>query len=270
MSPALADLGHVLSPLKPLWDGIVRALQAAWAWGARLFTPLHATREQLAGATANGVTFGRVLGYVLGGIVTAVKWVAQAFAAVGTAIGETIGWIVVHAGKVIDWFGTAWSTLTEAIKSPFTAASAWIGGAIDAIVGAAGNVANWFGTTWSTLTEAIKAPFTVAFQWITSKIDALMAKWQWIREKLGLAEAAPPPGVHWNTGAADDLVPPSAQKPLVPAGGGTTHTTHVGGITVIQQPGEDGESLARRVRAELEARDRAKAAAGRSRLRDTE
>jgi hypothetical protein len=225
MGPVLADLG----PLKPLWDGIVGALKAAWTWVTQLFTPFHATSEQLAGATANGVTFGRVLGYVLGGVVTAVKWVAQAFVAVGTAIGETIGWVVVHAGKVVDWFSTAWGTLTEFVKAPFTA----------------------------------------AFAWITSKIDALMAKWEWIKQKLGLAdEQAKSRGWDFNDGRTP---PPRFDTPPLRApGGGTTHTTHVGGITVVQQPGEDGAALARRVRAEIEAADRAKAAARGSRLRDPE
>ncbi|MGN6654757.1 MAG: phage tail tape measure protein, partial [Rhodanobacter sp.] len=225
MGPVLANLG----PLKPLWDGIVGALQAAWAWVSRLFTPFHATSEQLAGATANGVTFGRVLGYVLGGVVTAIKWVAQAFAAVGTAIGNTLGWIVVHAGKVGDWFGS----------------------------------------TWAALTDAIKAPFTAAFAWITGKIDALMAKWEWIKQKLGLADdEAKARGWDFNDGRTPP--PRFDTPPLRAGGGGTTHTTHVGGITVIQQPGEDGAALAKRVRAELEARDRAQSAAARSRLRDTE
>lgn len=225
MGPVLADLG----PLKPLWDGIVGALKTAWTWITQLFTPFHATSEQLAGATANGVTFGRVLGYVLGGVVTAVKWVAQAFVAVGTAIGETIGWVVVHAGKVVDWFSTAWGTLTEFVKAPFTA----------------------------------------AFAWITSKIDALMAKWEWIKQKLGLADdEAKARGWDFNDGRTP---PPRFDTPPLRAPGGTTtHTTHVGGITVVQQPGEDGAALARRVRAEIEASDRAKAAARGSRLRDPE
>ncbi|MBN8947201.1 MAG: phage tail tape measure protein [Rhodanobacter sp.] len=225
MGPVLADLG----PLKPMWDAITGALRAAWTWVTQLFTPFHATSEQLAGATAHGVTFGRVLGYVLGGVVTAVKWVAQAFAAVGTGIGETLGWIVVHAGTVADWFGTAWASLTDAIK----------------------------------------APFTTAFAWITSKIDALMAKWEWIKQKLGLADdAAKARGWDFNDGRTP---PPRFDTPPLRApGGGTTHTTHVGGITVVQQPGEDGAALARRVRAEIEASDRAKAAARGSRLRDPE
>jgi len=169
------------------------------------------------------------MGYVLGGIVKWLKWVVQGFQFMGTAIGESIGWIVVHAGKVIDWFATGWGKLTEVVKAPFTAAFEWIGG----------------------------------------KIDAFMAKWQWLKGKLGMGADAPP--LAWNTGGASGPAAPDGfYKPLKAGGGNVTQTTHVGGITVVQQPGEDGAALARRVRAELESSDRAKAAARRSRLSDTE
>ena len=225
MGPVLADLG----PLKPLWDGIVGSLKSVWIWITQLFTPFKATSEQLAGATSAGVTYGRAMGYVLGGIVKWLKWVVQGFQFMGTAIGESIGWIVVHAGKVIDWFATGWGKLTEVVKAPFTAAFEWIGG----------------------------------------KIDAFMAKWQWLKGKLGMGADAPP--LAWNTGGASGPAAPDGfYKPLKAGGGNVTQTTHVGGITVVQQPGEDGAALARRVRAELESSDRAKAAARRSRLSDTE
>lgn len=222
MGPVLANLG----PLKPLWDGIVGSLQSVWIYITRLLTPFHATSEQLAGATANGITFGRVLGYVLGSVVTAVKWVAQAFSAVGTAIGEFFGWIVVHAAKIPDYFSTAWASLTDAIK----------------------------------------APFTTAFAWITGKIDALMAKWVWLKEKLGLAdEAAKAPGWAFNDGRTP---PPRFSTAPIKAGGGGSYST-TNHVTVNAVPGHE-ESAAKAVAAELDRRDRAKAAATRSRLRDTE
>jgi hypothetical protein len=153
--------------------------------------------------------------------------VAQAFAATGSAIGETLGWIVTHAGQVADWFGT----------------------------------------TWSALTEAIKAPFTTAFAWITGKIDALMAKWQWIKEKLGLADdAAKTRGWDFNDGRTP---PPRFGAPPLRAGGASTVTNNHYPIQVTAMPGHE-ESAAKAVSAELDRRDRAKAAAGRSRLRDTE
>jgi hypothetical protein len=222
MGPVLANLG----PLKPLWDGIVGALKVAWTWITQLFTPLHATSEQLAGATANGVTFGRVLGYVLGGVVIAAKTAVNWALAIGTAWGEGIGWIVVHAGTLSDWFGTKWAALTDAIK----------------------------------------APFTTAFAWITGKIDALMAKWEWIKQKLGMADESPAPrGWDFNDGRTP---PPRFSTAPIKAGGGGSYST-TNHVTVNAMPGHE-ESAAKAVAAELDRRDRAKAAATRSRLRDTE
>jgi hypothetical protein len=80
-----------------------------------MFEPFQATSEQLAGATAHGITFGRVLGAALAGVVTALTWVVQAFTWLGTTIGECIGWITVN-----------WSGITEVLKQPFATAFRWI------------------------------------------------------------------------------------------------------------------------------------------------
>lgn len=230
MGPILADLG----PLKPLWDGIVGSLKSVWIWITQLFTPFKASREELAGATANGVTFGRVLGYVLGSVVTAAKWLAEAFVWTGTAIGESIGWIVVTAGKVADWFST----------------------------------------TWGKLTDAIKSPFITAFEWIGGKIDAFMAKWEWLKGKLGLGTAAADKGIHWNTGSRDDVQPGAPvrvnSQPPLRAGGGGQKITNVGGIVVQAAPGQNPQDIAKAVDDRLAQRERAAAAAKRSRLGDTE
>ena len=75
----------------------------------------------------------------------------------------------------------------------------------------------------------------------------------------------------WNTGSDKSPAAPSGFYKPLQAGGGTVHqTTHVGGITVVQQPGQDPHAVARAVRAELDNRQRAEAAAARSRLGDTE
>jgi hypothetical protein len=164
---------------------------------------------------------------VLGGIVTAVTWVAQAFVGVGTAIGTAIGWIVVHAGKVIDWFATGWGKLTEVVKAPFTAAFEWIGG----------------------------------------KIDAFMAKWEWLKGKLGMGADAPP--LAWNTGGASGPAAPDGFYKPLKAGGGASVTNNHYPIQVTAAPGREVDA-AKAVSAELDRRDRAKAAARRSRLGDTE
>lgn len=123
VGPAFAELGQALAPLKPAWDMIAGALGAVWRWFTSLLSPLQSTREQLDGATANGVTFGRAIGYWLSGAVVAVTWVVKAFTGLGTAIGETIGFVVTH-----------WSGLTDAIKAPFVTAFGWISEKLDAFI----------------------------------------------------------------------------------------------------------------------------------------
>jgi len=233
--PALNELGQALAPLKPAWDALAIAMGAVWRGITQLFTPFEATKEQLAGATANGVSFGRVLGEVLMSVITGVTWLAKGFTAVGTAIGTAAGWIVVHGGQLIDWLGS----------------------------------------TWSTVSEAIKAPFVTAFQWISDKIDSFMAKWRALKAKLGLHDdAAVAAGLHWNTGADDDVKPPARftldnRPPLRAGGTGATVTNNHYPINVTAAPGRETDA-AKAVSAELDRRERAKAAARRSRLGDTE
>jgi len=206
-----------------------------WRWITQLFTPFEATKEQLAGATANGVSFGRVLGEVLMSVITGVTWLAKGFTAVGTAIGTAAGWIVVHGGQLIDWLGS----------------------------------------TWSTVSEAIKAPFVTAFQWIADKIDSFMERWRALKAKLGIHdETVVAAGLHWNTGADDDVKPPARftldNRPPLRAGGGGSITNHNQySVTVQAMPGHE-DAAARAASAELDRRERAKAAASRSRLGDTE
>lgn len=233
--PALSELGAALAPLKPAWDAFAAAMGAVWRWISQLFTPFEATKEQLAGATANGVAFGRVLGYVFSSVVVLATWLANAFVAVGTAIGTAAGWIVVHASKVMDWLGT----------------------------------------TWSTVSTAIKAPFVAAFEWISGKIDAFIEKWRALKAKLGIHDdAAPAGGIHWNNGSDDDVKPGARftvdnRGPLRAGGSGTvTHHSEYN-VTVQAMPGHE-EAAARAASTELDRRERAKAAANRSRLGDTE
>ncbi|GLQ93447.1 hypothetical protein [Dyella acidisoli] len=220
--PALAALGAVLAPLKPAWDAITDALGAVWRWIVSLFEPFQATSEQLASATAHGVTFGRVLGVTLAGVVTAITWTVQAFTWLGTKIGECIGWIKVN---------------------------------------------------WSGITEVIKQPFATAFRWISDKIDWLLDKWRALKASLGQdgpSGNSEPRTWEWN----DGRMPPSRfaidDRPPLKAGNAGSTITNTYAVTVHAAPGADPHATARAVSAELDRRERAKAAANRSRLSDSE
>jgi len=231
--PALSALGQALAPLKPAWDAISTAMGAVWRWLSQLFTLFEATKEQLAGATANGVSFGRVLGYALTSTIKLVTWLANAFTTVGTAIGTAAGWIMVNGSKLIDWLGS----------------------------------------TWSTVSEAIKAPFTAAFKWISDKIDGFMEKWKALKAALHIKDdPVAAAGIHWNTGDDTDIKPGArfdTKPPLRAGGGGSVINHNQYSVTVQAMPGHE-DAAARAASAELDRRERAKAAAGRSRLSDME
>ena len=237
--PAFAEISQALAPLQPALAWLTEGLGAAWRWFTALFEPMHATSEQLAVAQANGVGFGQAIGYVLAGVVTAVTWVVQAFTWLGTAIGEGIGWIVIHGGQAVEWLQMKWSE----------------------VVGFMAGVG-----------EAIKQPFVVAFQWIGEKIDWIVAKWQGLKNSLGVNGDEPSAAKRnwdWNDGA----VPPPrfaiGSQPLR-IGGAASSTQNSYDVKVYAAPGSDARSVAREVSAELDRRERAKAAARRSLLSDQE
>lgn len=216
MGPFFDEMREALGPLKPAWDAIAGAIGAVWGWIKQLFEPFHATSEQLKGATDNGTSFGHVVGAVLKGILTPIKWVIEAFVWLGTAIGENA----------------------------------------------------------AALTIAIKAPFLTAFEWVEKKIGWLVDKWKALKAMLHigtpeLQAAGMPRNWEFNDGAA----PPPRFAPSAPlrAGGGTVqYHTNVGGITVVQRPGENSADFAKRIKAEIAAHERAKASARNSRMADHE
>jgi len=221
LQPALSALGTALVPLKPAWDAIAEALGAVWRWITELFTPFQATSEQLAGAAAHGITFGRVLGAALAGVVTAITWTVQAFTWLGTAMGECIGWITVN---------------------------------------------------WSGITEVIKQPFVTAFRWVSEKIDWLLDKWRTLKASLGQDSdtATTPRNWEWNDGRAPAAGLAFDDRPPLKASGAGSTITNTYAVTVHAAPGADPHATARAVSAELDRRERAKAAANRSRLSDSE
>lgn len=60
-----ASLGNALAPLKPVWDWLIGVLGSAWGWLSQLFTPINATRQSLAAASACGQGFGQVLASII-------------------------------------------------------------------------------------------------------------------------------------------------------------------------------------------------------------
>jgi hypothetical protein len=102
--PSLAAIGAALAPLRPLWDGLTRAVSGFFGWVGRLIQPMQATQDQLDGATNAGRSFGRMLVTVfnyspVGLFVSSIR---AGFGAVRT----------VMAWRPMETLRSAWSGLT--------------------------------------------------------------------------------------------------------------------------------------------------------------
>lgn len=111
-----------LGPLKPVIDGIGTGIGAVWQWVTNLLQPVTSTKEQLAGATNAGKTFGRVFGQALTlvwaplrGIVSAIQWIGQNAGSILNGVGS----VVAKAKSVLpSWAGGEEETGTAATGAP--------------------------------------------------------------------------------------------------------------------------------------------------------
>jgi TP901 family phage tail tape measure protein len=91
ISPAMAEMGKALAPLKPAWDAVVGAVSKAFNWFMKLIEPVNMTSEQLKAASESGRTFGSVVGAVMSFVIGRV-----------TAVIKAISWVITNIGKVAD------------------------------------------------------------------------------------------------------------------------------------------------------------------------
>ena len=130
LNSALGSMKTALMPLMPVWNALVIAFNWVKEAIAGLFTPFQATNAQLATATANGQSFGLVLGNILGTLGTLIlgliQFAATLFTIVGTAIGNMVGFIVVSFGNVLTFFTNVWQQITTAFSGGIAGISALI------------------------------------------------------------------------------------------------------------------------------------------------
>ncbi|BFM36230.1 phage tail tape measure protein [Acinetobacter towneri] len=130
ISAAFSLLKTALTPLLPIWN----AVSIAFNWFkdalSGLFSPFQATNAQLKTATANGQSFGLVLGTIIGVLGTIIlkiiEFGASLFSVVGTAIGNTVGFIVVNFGKVLTFFTNIWGQIRTAFNGGLAGITALI------------------------------------------------------------------------------------------------------------------------------------------------
>lgn len=123
LSSAWSSLKTTMSPLLPLWNGLVNVFNLVKDAISGFFTPFQATNSQLEKATANGQSFGMMLGTIIGVFTTAFM---ELFTIVGTVIGNTVGVLVTTFSNLPAFFNNIWTQ----IKTAFSGGIAGIGALI--------------------------------------------------------------------------------------------------------------------------------------------
>ena len=130
LSSAWSSLKTTMSPLLPLWNGLVSAFNWVKDAISGLFTPFQATNAQLQAATANGKSFGQGIGTIIGVvgmvILKIVEFGATLFNIVGTIIGNTVGVLMTTFSNLPAFFNNIWTQ----IKTAFSGGIAGIGALI--------------------------------------------------------------------------------------------------------------------------------------------
>lgn len=266
VAPLGGMFAEAFAPLKPAWDAI-----------KSVFGMLFAQSDTSAKSLSNIAEVGRVVGKVLSFSFTAVAAIAavavQGIVWVFKGLGEFIGYV---AFRTVDFFTKAWDN----VKTYF-------GGLWDVVAGIftlnGDRIAKGWSAMWSgmwglvdTVTASIRQTFSDAFDWILGKIDWIVKKWQALKGALHMgSDGEPQPaGAPRNWAFDDGAAPPpriaiDTRKPLRAASAGVVNQQQYH-INVTQQPGENSRDFAKRVREEMAAHERAKAAKRRSDLHDHE
>lgn len=259
-SAVFGTLGNAIAPLRPLWDGLAGTFATVWGWVSRLFAPFQATQQSLAGATQAGHGFGAWLASL-------VVWVAQLvgtfynfgrdivagiISGISSAAGALRDAIMGVASSSIGWFKEKLG-----IHSPsrvFMAAGVNVGeGAALGIGSTAGMVRN--------AAAAMAAAAAVSLPAATLAMPAMPPA------ALAMPTLPPMPAMApVQVGMQPDQLDAIRidRRPPLAAQAATRPTPVIQGDTITLQihaaPGMDEHTLARLVSAELDRRERAKAA----------
>lgn len=145
-----------------------------------------------------------------------------------------------------------------ALLAPVVVAVVGVAGPMLALLTAIGVAAFTVYSNW----DRIKSAFVDVFKFIADGIERFfVAKINWVLEKVRAAQE-----LAAKFGIGDG--PSSPPAPLTAAGGGSVTYATTAPITIQQQPGQSPQDLAAEVQRQLDQRERATAARGRSRLTD--
>jgi TP901 family phage tail tape measure protein len=215
--PIMAKMSAALAPLAPAWDAISSAMSAAWDWFMKLIVPVEMTKEELAGATEAGRTFGTNAVAVFGLVADVIGVAVGLFVKLGEAIGTTAGFLVTTFGPPLEWLRTKFGEVFDWIMSkmaPVRDGLVWLTGKTAQIGSAAGGLIDRAG------------------------------------QALGFGDDGAAPALAVAGGGKLPPPAPSAAGRRGGAAAGPTSNT----FNITQQPGESQEQLARRIIDEQERR----------------
>ena len=130
LSSAFSTMKTALAPLLPVWNALVSTFNWVKDAIAGLFTPLQASNAQLQTATANGKSFGQVIGTIIGVvgmvILKIIEFGATVFNIVGTIIGNSVGVLVTTFSNLPAFFSNIWTQIKTAFSGGISSISAVI------------------------------------------------------------------------------------------------------------------------------------------------
>jgi len=135
MQPVMAGFRDALAPLAPLWDMLASAIATVWGWIKQLFTPFQATSEQLQAATGYGQTFGRILGHVFNVLLLPLRLLASVIGGIATAIVWLADLVMACWQPFAPFLSTLWDSILGGLRAAWDLIVGVLKGAWDIIAG---------------------------------------------------------------------------------------------------------------------------------------
>ncbi|HWT68547.1 MAG TPA: phage tail tape measure protein [Pseudomonas sp.] len=91
LRPVRDAFSAAFAPLAPLISGLGALIKPVIQWFSDLFTPVKMSGEALGQASSSGMAFGRVVGAVLSGLMTPIRWLLEGIGQIPAAFSGGLG-----------------------------------------------------------------------------------------------------------------------------------------------------------------------------------
>jgi TP901 family phage tail tape measure protein len=245
----LAPVLEALAPLQPIFSMIGAAIGGLVSWLGQLFTPLNASKAELAAASEAGKNFGIVVGTAITSLIYIVGQFGQAVINIGTAIGQAVAVGVSYFSQLynaavglVSGFFSIGAQIMDGLLGGLSAGFARVKAQV---LGMASSIASSFKGVLG-----IHSPSRVFAElggYINEglQVGLVESKNKPIGESLKIAELMAQ-GFKVDTSGVSVGVPASQGRAAATAG------SPIFNITINQQPGENANDLVERVMAKIQ------------------